>query len=238
MRCLIMIALTTMCSTNAFLMHTPVLRNGILRSSSSRSAKKDDDVPENKSAKEKSPDAKKNVDIMSSPAFLKRKMEVLVNDMAEMETKIEESNTQLVENTEEWGGKLDQLQREYLNVQARNLNATATLDSKSTADIVVKVLSVIDNYDRAFGSVTPSTDEEKEIESAYKETYAKILETFEKLGVKEVETVGAEFDYEIHNAVMQKPSEDYEEGFVCEELTKGYVLDETLIRAAMVVVAF
>jgi molecular chaperone GrpE len=46
-----------------------------------------------------------------------------------------------------------------------------------------------------------------------------------------------EFDYEFHQAVMQKPSEEYEEGIVCEELAKGFKLNDQLIRAAMVVVA-
>jgi molecular chaperone GrpE len=99
------------------------------------------------------------------------------------------------------------------------------------------MLGVLDNYDRAFGVLTAETDEQKEIEDAYRATYDKILATFESLGVTEVETVGAEFDYEVHQAVMQRPSDDYEEGIVCEELAKGFVLEDKLIRAAMVSVA-
>ena len=49
---------------------------------------------------------------------------------------------------------------------------------------------------------------------------------------------GIEFDYEFHQAVMQRPDEDYEEGMVCEELAKGWLTEDgELIRAAMVVVA-
>ena len=55
--------------------------------------------------------------------------------------------------------------------------------------------------------------------------------------MEEVETVGTEFDYEVHQAVMQKPSEEYDEGIVCEELQKGFKIGDTLVRAAMVVVA-
>ena len=110
-------------------------------------------------------------------------------------------------------------------------------DDEATVRVVRQMLGVLDNYDRAFGVLTAETDEEKEIEEAYRATYAKILETFEMLGVKEVETVGAEFDYEIHQAVMQRPSDEYDEGIVCEELAKGFVLGDKLIRAAMVSVA-
>ena len=105
-------------------------------------------------------------------------------------------------------------------------------------EIARKVLNVLDNYDRAFIAVTPESDEEKEVEAAYKETYDSILKQFDDIGVKQVETVGVEFDYEFHQAVMMRPDEDYEEGVVCEELAKGFKMEDgTLIRAAMVVVA-
>jgi len=105
-------------------------------------------------------------------------------------------------------------------------------------EIARKILNVLDNYDRAFGVVTPETDAEKEVEAAYKETYDMIIKEFNEIGVKPVETVGTEFNYELHQAVMMRPDEDYEEGIVCEELAKGYAMEDgTLIRAAMVVVA-
>jgi molecular chaperone GrpE len=110
-------------------------------------------------------------------------------------------------------------------------------DAMATIQVVREILEVIDTFDRAFGAVQPETDEEKEIETQYKELYGSVIKTFEELGVTEVETLGKEFDYEVHQAVMQRPSEDYEEGIVCDELQKGFMLGETLIRAAMVSVA-
>ena len=103
--------------------------------------------------------------------------------------------------------------------------------------VVRDMLDLLDNFDRAFGVITPETDKEKEIEAEYKEVYQMLLDTFEKLGVKQVETVGTEFDYEVHQAVMQRPSDEYEEGIVCDELQKGFIVGDKLIRAAMVAVA-
>jgi len=57
------------------------------------------------------------------------------------------------------------------------------------------------------------------------------------LGIEQVPTVGIEFDYEIHQAVLQRPSEEYGEGIVMEELAKGFKHGDNLIRAAMVAVA-
>jgi molecular chaperone GrpE len=126
---------------------------------------------------------------------------------------------------------------QYEKIQERMKVQNEGGDDEATVKVVRQMLGVLDNYDRAFGVLTAETDEQKEIEDAYRATYDKILATFESLGVTEVETVGAEFDYEVHQAVMQRPSDDYEEGIVCEELAKGFVLQDKLIRAAMVSVA-
>jgi molecular chaperone GrpE len=110
-------------------------------------------------------------------------------------------------------------------------------NADATIQVARKILEVIDNCNRAFSNIIPETDEEREAESAYKKAYNGILSTFEELGVTEIQTVGTEFDYEVHQAVLQKPSE-FEEGIVCEELQKGYKFQEKLVRAAMVAVSF
>ena len=107
----------------------------------------------------------------------------------------------------------------------------------ATVTVIRDMLELLDNFDRAFGVVEAEDDAEAAIEAEYKEAYQSIISTFDKLGVKEVETLGTEFEFEVHQAVMQRPSEDYEEGIVCEEFQKGFVLGDTLIRAAMVAVA-
>ena len=107
----------------------------------------------------------------------------------------------------------------------------------ATVQVAREMLKFMDTTDRAFQSIRPTTPEEEAIEADYKQAYDEILSTFTKLDIQEIATVGTEFDYEVHQAVMQKPSEDYEEGVVCEELQNGFKLGDTLIRAAMVVVA-
>jgi molecular chaperone GrpE len=103
--------------------------------------------------------------------------------------------------------------------------------------VVREMLELLDNFDRAFGVIKPETDEEATMEAEYKELYQSVLDKFTALGVEIVTTVGTEFDYEVHQAIMQRPAEDYEEGIVCEEFQKGFKMGDTLIRAAMVAVA-
>lgn len=112
-----------------------------------------------------------------------------------------------------------------------------TRDVEVTRGVVQDILELLDNFDRAFGIVQPETDAEKAIDAEYKQAYQMILDVLSELGVEEVPTLGAEFDYELHQAVMQKPSDEYEEGTVCEEFQKGFKIGDTLIRPAMVAVA-
>ena len=107
----------------------------------------------------------------------------------------------------------------------------------ATSMVVREMLELLDNFDRAFGVIKPETDEDAAIEADYKALYQSVLDKFAELGVEQVATIGTEFDYEVHQAVMQRPSPDYEEGIVCEEYQKGFKMGDTLIRAAMVAVA-
>ena len=110
-------------------------------------------------------------------------------------------------------------------------------DSDAKVRVVKGILDLLDNFDRASGVIVAETEEEKVIEAEYKQAYQSILDQFEKMGVTEVPTLGQEFDYELHQAVMQMPGTEYEEGYVCQEFQKGFIMGEALIRPAMVAVA-
>ncbi len=126
---------------------------------------------------------------------------------------------------------------QYKIIQQRMNDQSSQGDTMATIQVAREMLDMLDNFDRAFQAVPGETESEKQIEEEYKQAYAMILKTFNKLGIEEVETLGKEFDYTYHQAVLQMPSEEYEEGIVCVELQKGFVIGETLIRAAMVAVA-
>lgn len=112
-----------------------------------------------------------------------------------------------------------------------------TRDMEVVRRVVREMLGLLDNFDRAFGVVKPDNEEQKMIEAEYKEAYQMVMDVIKSLGVEEVPTIGIEFDYELHQAVMQKPGTDFEEGTVCEEFQKGFKIGDSLIRPAMVAVA-
>ena len=212
-----------------------------------------------------SPPSEDTSDILNSPAFLTRKVEVLQSDIAAMEKEIEEANALYAAGKAEWGDKFDMLNKEVRQkhaidphllsqlvvsdltvsshveqsqlMQERFAEQGAQGKETATVEVAQNILNVLDNYDRAFQSIEAATNEEVEIVDAYKNTYDMILDAFAELNVTKVETVGAEFDYEMHQAMMQMPSDEYEEGIVCQEFAMGWKCGEKLIRPAMVAVA-
>lgn len=159
------------------------------------------------------------------------------SDIAALEKEIEEANAVYAEAKEEWGAKFDRLNKDSQSMQERSSKQGALGDEAARVEVATKILNVLETYDRAFQAVDAATNEEVEIVDAYKGTYDLILDAFVELNVTKVETLGLEFDYEIHQAMMQMPSDEYEEGIVCQEFASGWRCGETLIRPAMVVVA-
>ena len=66
--------------------------------------------------------------------------------------------------------------------------------------------------------------------------YKQLMTELEGIGVKAIEAIGTEFNPEFHNAVMQVESEEYESGIVAQELQKGYMYHDTVVRHSMVAV--
>ena len=65
---------------------------------------------------------------------------------------------------------------------------------------------------------------------------SQMLTELDAIGVKPIEAVGKEFDPEFHNAVMQVESEEYDSGIVAQELQKGYIYHDSVVRHSMVAV--
>jgi len=176
-------------------------------------------------------------DILNSPVFLQRKLDVIKSDIEKTDEAIENAKAKLEENKAEWEPQVKSLEAEFQAIQNRFSTQGSQSENTAIIDVARKMLEVLDIYDRAFQSLKAETAKDEEIEAKYKATYNKVLATFDDLGIVEVKALGKEFDYDYHQAVLQRPSDDYEEGIVCDELQKGYMLGSKLIRAAMVAVA-
>jgi molecular chaperone GrpE len=103
------------------------------------------------------------------------------------------------------------------------------------ADALTDILPIIDDLERALQA--PSSGEPDSFRTGVEIIYRQMLDLLRKRGVKTIEAVGADFDPRIHESVMSEVSSDHREGEVLQELRRGYMLGDRLLRPAMVKVA-
>ncbi len=121
---------------------------------------------------------------------------------------------------------------EFENFRKRTDKEKSQMFDMGVKNVVEKILPVIDNFERGLANVPEGSDEA--FVSGMQMIYKQMTDELDKIGVKPIEAVGQPFDPNIHNAVMQVESEEYESGTVAQELQKGYMYHETLVRPSMV----
>ncbi len=123
---------------------------------------------------------------------------------------------------------------EFENFRKRTDKEKSQMYDMGVKNVIEKILPVIDNFERGLESVPEGSD--KAFVDGMQMIYKQLSGELEKLGVKPIEAVGQPFDPNFHNAVMQTESEEYESGTVAQELQKGYMYHDTLVRPSMVAV--
>ena len=104
-----------------------------------------------------------------------------------------------------------------------------------TKSILEEILPVVDNLGRALTHV--GDDNESAIVEGIRMTHSMLISTLKKFGVTPIESAGATFDPAFHQAMSQIPTDEYPANTVVNELQKGYMLKERLLRPAMVTVS-
>lgn len=107
------------------------------------------------------------------------------------------------------------------------------LSEFAAADVISDVLPILDNFERALEAPPEAEAFRRGVELIHKQ----MLDLLRKRGVKPIETVGAPFDPNFHQAVIHESSDAHREGEVMQELQRGYMLGDRLLRPAMVKVA-
>ena len=123
---------------------------------------------------------------------------------------------------------------EFENFRKRTDKEKSQMYDMGAKNVIEKILPVIDNFERGLESIPEGSD--KAFVDGMQMIYKQLSGELEKLGVKPIEAVGQPFDPNFHNAVMQTESEEYESGTVAQELQKGYMYHDTLVRPSMVAV--
>lgn len=141
----------------------------------------------------------------------------------------------LQEKIEELEDKVKRQLAEFENFRNRTEKEKSSMFEVGAKSVIEKILPVVDNFERGFSGLS---EEEKEAPFAagMQMVYKQLLTELDNLGVKPIEAVGKEFDPNLHNAVMQVESEEYESGVVAQEMMKGYTYRDGVVRHSMVAV--
>ena len=125
---------------------------------------------------------------------------------------------------------------EFDNFRKRSERERSEVYKRAKKDVLVDLLPVLDNFERAMLSMSESMENDaftQGVELIYKQ-FNDLLKRF---GVEPIETVGKPFDPHLHEAVMMEPTDEYEANTIIAEFQKGYTLGDQLLRPAQVKVA-
>lgn len=141
----------------------------------------------------------------------------------------------LQEKVDELEDRVKRQMAEFDNFRKRTEKEKSAMFETGAKSVIEKILPVVDNFERGLGQLS-----EEEAKQPFAEgmsmIYKQLMTELDKLEVKPIEAVGCEFNPELHNAVMQVESEEYESGIIAQELQKGYTYRETVVRHSMVAV--
>ena len=147
--------------------------------------------------------------------------------------KTDKEKEALKAKVEELEDKTKRQLAEFENFRNRSEKEKAQSFDRGAVSVLEKLLPVVDTFERGFAAV-----EEEDKDDAFvvgmDKIYKQLMDELDKMGVKPIEAVGKEFDPAFHNAVMQTESDEYESGYVAQELLKGYTYHDTVIRHSMV----
>lgn len=173
--------------------------------------------------KENEPAAEESVCEEKSGKTDKKKVKKLEGELEKKEAEIKELND-----------KYTRLFAEYDNFRKRTAKEKEGIYADAYIDALTQILPVLDNLERAAAFENADADV---LRKGLELTLKSFSETLEKMGVKEIEALGKEFDPNVHNAVMHVDDESVGESEVVEVFAKGYIRGDKVLRHSMVKVA-
>lgn len=194
------------------------------------------EAPAAEGAEEEAPAASEEVtadDILNSPSFLKKKLEIVQKELIEARDAAAKAEDAVKDEKSSYV----RLVADFENYRRRSAEDMRKLETKSTAKVCKAILEVLDNFDRADAAVKAESDKEKSIQASYASINRQLVEALVKLKVEPIECVGMPFDPEMHEAILRQESTEYAENIVSAQFSKGYVIEDSLIRAAVVAVS-
>jgi molecular chaperone GrpE len=144
-----------------------------------------------------------------------------------------EKKNPLQDKVDELNDRVLRQMAEFENFRNRTDKEKAQQFEMGQSNVLSKLLPIVDNFERGLAAV-PEEEKDGAFADGMNKIYKQLITELENLGVTPIEAVGKEFDPNLHNAVMQVESSEYESGIVAQELQKGYMFHDTVLRHSMV----
>ncbi len=163
----------------------------------------------------------------------------------------ETNEIDLDENSENNEDEIQKLKEEIESLKDQRLRAVAELENfrkraekdqsdalkYGIANFAKEIINIGDNIERAKSSISDevrSNDSIRSVVDGLDLIAQSTLATFEKIGIKKIESINQKFDHNLHQAMMEIEKNDCEPGTIVQELIPGYTLHDRLLRPAMV----
>jgi len=137
------------------------------------------------------------------------------------------------EKIEELTDQVKRQMAEFDNFRKRSEKEKNTMYEIGAKSVVEKLLPIVDNFERGLQAL-PEEEKTAPFAEGMQMIYKQMMTMFDQIGVTTIEAVGTEFNPDYHNAVMQIESDEYESGYVAQELQKGYMYRDSVVRHSMV----
>lgn len=151
----------------------------------------------------------------------------------ELEAKLEAKEKEAVETYD----RLLRTSAEFDNYKKRSSREIEEFRKFANQSLIKEMLSVVDNLELAMNSTNDHKAIDKDLLQGLEMTHKEILKVFERFNVKPIDAKGQPFDPTFHEAVMQEETNDSPKNTVINELQRGYMIHDRLLRPSMVVVA-
>jgi molecular chaperone GrpE len=166
-------------------------------------------------------------------ASMEARSEPADDTIRNLEEKLQSKETEAKENYD----RLLRVSAEFENYKKRAAREMEEFKKFANQSLIKELLAVVDNLELAMKSTDGRQDIDKGLLEGLEMTHKEILKVFERFDVTPISSKGQRFDPNYHEAVMQQVTDQFDDNTVMEELQKGYLIHDRLLRPAMVVVA-
>lgn len=149
-----------------------------------------------------------------------------------LEEQLAAAQAEAARNLDGW----QRTQAEFANARKRFEKQRAEIYASANAEIAAKLLPIVDDFERAL-ETAPDDSQQDAWHNGIVLVHRKVMAMLDEMGVQPIPAVGEPFDPNVHEALMQEASADYDTGIVVREMRRGYRLGDRVVRPSLVVVS-